>query len=285
MKRGLSALFAVIVAILVATPATAQEFTEGVRSAGMGEAFTATATGTSGIYHNPAGIARAAMYELDATFEYADTGSILNASVADSKTNPAVGAGVGYSYFFGRDLAEDISGHDIRLALGVPVVPDRISLGIGGRYLILDQGEVELMNGITLDAGAIFKVINGVHLGVVGKNLIEQCERELCKSVAPTVISGGFSFGSDVGLTVSGDIGFDITSEEDVSLQFNAGLEYIAVVVPLRVGFQRTDAVDQSLLTFGLGWRSRAAGFDVAYQLDLVDTESMYFLGSFSIYL
>ena len=84
---------------------------------------------------------------------------------------------------------------------------------------------------------------------------------------------------------INGDIGFDVTSKDDVALQYNAGLEYLAVVVPIRVGFQRLDAVDQSMLTFGLGWRSQAAGFDLAYQLDLVDTTRMYFLGSFSIYL
>ncbi|MEZ4458470.1 MAG: hypothetical protein R3E66_01830 [bacterium] len=92
---------------------------------------------------------------------------MLNASISDSKTNPGLGAGVGCSYFIGRDDFESITGHDIRLSIGVPVVPDRVALGVGGRYLKFNDGDVELLNGFTLDAGAIVKVTEGLHFGVV----------------------------------------------------------------------------------------------------------------------
>ncbi len=264
----------------------AQIFTEGTRSAGMGEAYTAVATGGGGLYHNPAGIARTVMYAVDATFEYSPLGSTLNATVVDSKTNPAISAGAGYSYFFGRDENEGVTGHDIRLGLALPVVPDRISIGVGGRYLILDADDVELINGFTLDAGVLAKVAEGLHVGIAGKNLIDQCDRLGCESVAPTTVAAGLAFGSDIGLILSGDVGFDLTTDPDaVQPEYSIGAEYLAVVVPLRAGFNRIEATDQSLLTFGAGWRSRSAGFDLGYQLDLADTDDMYFLGSFSVYL
>ena len=56
---------------LGATTASAQEFTKSARSAGMGEAFVAAATGTLAIPHNPAGLAQTPTYQIDALFEYA----------------------------------------------------------------------------------------------------------------------------------------------------------------------------------------------------------------------
>jgi len=266
--------------------ASAQIFTEGTRSSGMGEAYTAVATGAGGIYHNPAGIARSVMYSVDATFEFSPVGSILNAAVVDSKTNPSLAAGAGYSYFFGRDEADGFDGHDLRLALALPVVPNRISIGVGGRYVMLDADDIEVLNGFTLDAGALVKVAEGLHIGVAGKNLVDQCDNEICEPVVPTTVNLGLSFGSDVGFLVAGDVGFDLTSDEDeIEPLFSVGVEYLAVVIPLRAGFNRIEAIDQSLLIFGAGWRSKTAGFDVGYQLDLADTDDMFFLGLFSIYL
>lgn len=279
------ASFSILAVLLASTPAMAVEFTDGVRSGGMGDAYVAVAEGTGGIYHNPAGIARAVMYALDATFEYGPAGSVLNASIMDSRTNPGIAAGVGYSYHIGRDEAEGIDGHDIRLALAVPVVPDRVSLGVGGRYLLIQDNGVELMNGFTLDAGGIFKVTDGFHVGVVGKNLIDVCDKEACSAIAPLTVSGGLSFATSFGLTLAGDVGFDLSTKEDAALEFAVGAEYLAVMLPLRVGFERREAMDTSMLTFGAGWRSKAAGFDMAYQLDLANTERMIFMGSFAIYM
>lgn len=295
-----SVSFAVVAAalILFAGDVAAQEFTQSVRSAGMGEAFTSVATGTSAIYHNPAGAARAVMYSVDAAYEYTPDGNVLSASVVDSKTNPSIAAGVGYAYMFGRG-DNDVRGHDIRLGLAIPVLPDRISIGAGGRWLIIkdtiltenDEGDevqtdVELMNGPTLDAGIIVKATNSLHFGISGQNLIEQCSKPECRTIAPTMITGGASFGSEIGLVLSVDAGVNLTTGPDPALEAGVGAEYlIQQVVPVRAGYQYRGALDQQLLTFGLGWRSSAAGVDLGYQLDLLDTSNMYFMGSFSVYM
>lgn len=297
MERKIGA--AVFAALAIwSTGASAQEFTQSVRSAGMGEAFTSVATGTSAIYHNPAGAARAVMYSVDAAYEYTPDGNVLSVAVVDSKTNPSIAAGVGYSYMFGRG-DNDVRGHDIRLGLAVPVLPDRISIGLGGRWLIVkdsilsenDEGEevqtdVELMNGPTMDAGIIVRATNALHFGVVGQNLIEQCQKAECAAIAPTIISGGVSLGTEVGLLFSVDAGVNLTTGPDPALEAGAGIEYlIQEVVPIRAGYQYRGALNQQLLTFGAGWRSSAAGVDIGYQLDLIDTSNMYFMGSFSIYM
>src|SRR5690554_6950857 len=141
-------------------PGNFSDETRSARSQGMGEAFTSIANGTGGIYQNPAGVARSVMYSVDGLFEYTPSGTILNASIVDSKTNPSLAAGAGYSYFFGRDELSHLTGHDIRLALGVPVVPDRVAIGVGGRYMIMTDSSGSkddiFIKGFTLDAGLIF---------------------------------------------------------------------------------------------------------------------------------
>lgn len=277
-------VFSLGLVLLIPSLVSAQQLTKGTRPAGMGDAVTATADGANAIQHNPAGIARSVMYAIEGTFEYNPSGSVLNASVSDSKTNPALGAGVSYSYFIGRDKNEDLTGHDIRVGLGVPVVPDRVALGVSGRYLKFNDGDVEVLNGFTLDAGAIIKVTKGLHLGVAGQNLINPCSLDRCQSVAPTTVTGGMGFTADI-FTFSGDVGVDLTSQEKASMLFGGGIEVLLDAVPLRAGFERIDSSDTSNLTFGAGWRTSAAGFDVGYKLNLQNTDDMIFLGSFSIYL
>ncbi|MBA2661731.1 MAG: hypothetical protein H0U74_05510 [Bradymonadaceae bacterium] len=272
-------------------PTELPDFARGVRPAGMGEAYTAVASGTGGIYHNPAGVARTVMYSLEGLFEYTPSGSLLNAAVVDSRTNPVIAAGAAYSYFFGRGELSHLAGHDIRLAVGVPVVPERVSIGIGGRYLILrdSSGEktVNIVQAFTLDAGVIFRVVDLVHLGVAGQNLIDPCDNAaLCRGMAPTTITGGVAVGRETSFVLSGDVGFDLTSLEDPVLNFGVGAEYlIANVVPLRVGFKHRGAVDHNYLTLGGGWRSPSAGVDLSYQHDLQrSSEVGYIAGSFSLY-
>ncbi len=293
-KMSLGALV-LVSALTISASLQAQEFTAGIRPTGMGEAFTAVADGTAAIYHNPAGSARSVMYALDASYEYTPTGNVLSASIIDSKTNPQLSAGLGYSYFFARD--SEVTGHDIRLSLAIPVVPDKISVGVGGRYLIVNDTQtiandagvdtetnVELINGFTLDAGIMVKISPNFHLGVAGQNLIDQCSRVECKTVAPTIIQGGAGFTTEDGLVISGDFGVDLTSGADVGIEFGVGAEYLISVVPIRVGFFRKGVAEQNWVTFGAGWRSKAAGVDAGMKLNIDDVSIFQAGGSISVY-
>lgn len=297
MAKRVVAMFAVAVTVLWTAQVQAQEqgeapvggptFTEGVRPTGMGLAYTGVATGAAAIFHNPGGIASRMMYQVEGTYAYNPAGSVLNASIVDSKTNPDIAAGVSYSYFFGRGDYSNSLGHSARLAVALPVLPERVSVGVGGRYLNVHVDDVQVVHTVTVDAGILFRATDRIQIGVAGQNLVDVCDRdEVCGSIAPTTIAGGLSFGDETSFTLAADGGIDLTSDPDqVQPFFAVGAEYFAGgTVPLRVGYQRQQFSDQNFLTGGLGVRLQTAGIDGGVRVDLNDTDNTYFNGSVSIY-
>ncbi|MFT6400561.1 MAG: hypothetical protein ACJAYU_005339 [Bradymonadia bacterium] len=128
-----------------------------MRSMGMGEAFVGAGSGTGAIYHNPATILSAAIYEGSMGYQHGFTGgtNAIGVSLADAKTNPSVAAGVAYSFGFGNDpqlrtalnAQSSVSNanvrvrdHDIRGAIAFPLVPGTLSVGAGLRYINHSRG-------------------------------------------------------------------------------------------------------------------------------------------------
>ena len=293
-RHILAVLAAALLLVGVTSPAYAQQtdlpsmqYAEGSRPTGMAGAYTAVATGPSGLFHNPAGIATARMYAIGATYEYTPFGNVLNASVVDSQTNPKLSAGAAYSYLIGHDN-EGVSGHDIRLGLAVPIMPETISVGIGGRYAILKEGDSELARGFTLDAGLLFQIIEQFHAGVTAKNILDICNQPVrCRGVMPFAIAAGVSYGSEsTPFRFSGDVGLDINSEaDDVNFQYEVGGEYmIAGAVPVRLGYQYRELDTSNHLTAGFGWRKSRFGIDASTNLNLNDLSSFTISSSINLY-
>ncbi len=263
--RRLSAVVVVVAAVLVAAPEDlgAQSFVDGTRATGMGTAFTGVGTGAEGLYHNPGGIATARMYAVDATFEVTPANSMLNASIIDSTTNPNISMGAGYSYLLER--GSDVTGHDIRLAASVPAVEDTVAVGIGGRYMILNQDDVEYARGFTLDAGIIAQPAGDLRLGLAGKNLIDVCRKpEVCGGVTPRLVELGTAYGDPTQFTVSADVGSNFSQGDGpFTMRVDAGGEYlIGGMVPLRGGYRWRQLTNTHTATFGTGWRSESFGLD-----------------------
>lgn len=278
-------------------PPAIPEFFEGVRASGAGGSHTAVASGVDSIYQNPAGTARARMYVLDGAFSYTPQGALLTTGVVDSKLNPQLSAGFGYSYFIGRGDHEHLSGHDFRGALAIPVVHEQISVGAGVRYLritddrlpdIDEDDDQLLIHGVTIDAGVNFRAAEILHLGLKGENLIDHCADDpQCRGATPTRITGGLGLGEETSFMFSGEAGVDLTSDpEGPRFDAGVGVEYlVAGTVPLRAGFQRRDYVGRNLLTFGVGWHSEEVGVDASYRHDLSDAGQFgYASASFSVY-
>lgn len=280
-------LTALLLSLLLPATGAAQEYISGARPAGTGQAFTSIATGPSGIYHNPAGVPMANMYAVGGNYQFQPSGSILNASIVDSKTNPKVTAGAGYSYLLDHGDSNAASGHDIRLALAVPALEKRFSVGVGGRYLILDDDGTEFARGFTLDGGVIVRILENLHAGVAGKNLIDICSRPVrCRGVAPRTIAGGISYGRSTAFQLSSDVELDLNSEEEnINLEYQFGAEYMAGgSVPLRIGYRHLTLDTSNHVTAGVGWRSARFGADASVDLNVNDISAVTAATSFAIY-
>ncbi len=288
MKRHiLAVVMAVACAGGLAAEAHAQQFVEGARPTGMGGAYTAVGTGASGMYHNPAGIATARMYAIAGTYAYTPAGNLLNASIVDSKTNPNIAAQAGYSYLIGHDDARDPSGHDIRLALAVPALPERVSIGLSGRYLILERDGTEFARGFTLDAGFLFQIVESFHAGLVGKNLIDICQQpERCRGAVPMNVGAGVAYGKTTPFHISADFVADIGSRpEGVAYEIDAGAEYmIGGSFPIRAGYRHRTLQDSHRVSAGFGWRESRFGLDAGANMDLADPASVTVSTTASVY-
>lgn len=273
------------------------EFYGGMRAAGAGGSHTAIASGTDAIYYNPAGVARAPMYVLDGAFSYTPQGSIVGAGIADSKINPQIAGGAAYNFYFGQGENKNLSGHDARIALAIPVVPERVSVGIGVRYLhIIDKSlpKIEdeknsqaLLAGFTGDVGVTVRAHDLVHLGLSGQNLLDHCsDDDACRGTTPTRINLGVGIGQETAFMASGRVALDLTSGPEPLFDFGVGAEYlVAQMIPLRVGFERRAFLEQNMITAGGGWRSEQAGVDFAYRHDLSQTDRFGYLSAgFSVY-
>lgn len=279
------------------SPLRRPEFYEGMRAAGTGGSHTAIASGSDALYHNPAGVARAPMYVLDGAFSYTPQGSIIGAGIADSKINPQIAGGAAYNFYFGQGDNKDLSGHDARLALAIPVVPERVSVGIGLRYLhIIDKSLPKIedeknsqafLTGFTGDVGVTVRAHEMLHLGIAGQNLLDHCrDDDACKGATPTRINLGLGVGQETGFMASGRVALDLTSAPTPLFDFGVGVEYLAAqMIPIRLGFERRAFLDRSLITAGGGWRSEQAGVDFAYRHDLTKPDHFGYLSAgFSVY-
>ncbi len=249
-------------------------YMQGSRPLAMGQAQIALSEGTGGVFQNPAGIARAFMYAGEGTFAYTPDGAILSAAIIDSKTNPAVAAGAGISYYFNRGSGPDVSALDVRVPVAFPIVPERVLVGITGRYTRAEVGPTEVLNGFTLDAGALFRIIEGFHAGVSAKNLIDPCELPACQGYAPLLVGGGLSYtNGEFAVALDGE--FDLnSSDEQTGLNIEVGGEYlIQGTIPIRLGYRRLELTDSNIITGGVGWRSKTAGIDLSYRQDLSRSE------------
>lgn len=124
-----------------------------MRAMAMGGAFVAGGSGVGGLYHNPASLLSAAIYEGNVGYQrnFGSDTNAIGVAVVDAKTNPSIAAGLAWSFGFGRDdqlqrafdqYDDEISrennrirNHDIRAGLAFPVVPRRVGVGVGLHYV------------------------------------------------------------------------------------------------------------------------------------------------------
>ncbi len=282
--RPNSSATALLLLAMIATPSLASaqtsDFAIGARPGGMGRAANAVSRGTDGLFQNPAGISlKTATLDLEGAFMYTPLGNTLSAAVVDPTTNPSVSAGFGVGYSFNNDVTK--TALDLRLPIAIPLVAERVSFGVTGRYVIVTDTSVQIQNGFTLDAGALFRLVDQLHFGVVGKNLIPLCSSQDCQGNTPIELGGGVSYlGREFVAAVDVQAG-DLSTEDAITLDIEGGVEYtVQGMIPLRLGFRREGATGSNHISAGLGWTSPAAAVNLSYEHDLTQSRvGMVMLG------
>ncbi len=277
----LSALTVGLIAALISGESGAQGMTQSARTLGLAGAFTASASGNGALYTNPAGVGATLTYAMEGQYLYQEGLNTFNASVIDSKINPFLAMGAAYSY---EDSTGDgtLSGHDARLVLASQIVPKLLVLGLGGRYLRFDEGDTRVLDGFTLDAGALVRATDGFFIGLSGNNLLDVCGEEgpCMEAGARRAVSGGLAFGSSFGLQVTGEARANLPDADHVTWEYAGGLEFLAAqLLALRGGYRWLDGPGESVVAAGLGLRSPSAGIDLAYTHNIDSGEYRFSVG------
>jgi len=287
-SRAIAFSLGVLVVTLVSVAAEAQEVAATSRSAGMGEAMTAGVSGTSALWHNPAGISSAIMYSAEAGYYY-DSQSGTNgvtANVIDTKSNPDLGAGLAFTYETASP--KDGPGYEayhVKGGFAIPLVDGLVKMGGGVRYTTASLDGKNVVEALTADAGIMVQPLESLSIGVAGLNLVNGgYEEEM-----PSLLSIGLALGSlRYGFYLGGDVLFNLSAEvPEEARTWRAGAEYLAgEAFPLRAGFQYDELVDEKTVTVGAGFRDSATaiGFDASYQHNLDNKAERVFIGSLSAY-
>ena len=246
---------------------TARNILSTTRGYGVANAMCASASGTSAVWHNPAGIAEAIMYSVDASYLYdhETSGHGVEVNVVDSKTNEYVSAGLGFLYEYGKP---DESQHLInaRFGLAVPLADRLISLGVTALYSYLRYNDEKVVSQFSMDAGIIVRPLEWLTIGFAAQNLIVGSNADYM----PRIISFGIAAGSiEYGFNVMFDASFNPNAENiGKSADYSVGAEYLLKkLVPIRAGY-RYEADNHHVLAVGLGYRDSGGlfGIDLAYQ-------------------
>lgn len=267
----------------------AEDLPNNSRATGMGSALTAGSSGSAAIWHNPAGVLAATMYAAEAGYAYHTPTSTsgLTASILDTKSNPNFGLGLAFTYeTVSRDNMLAREAYHVRMAGAFPLADGFLRLGSTLRYTYLDRADQDVLEALIMDAGLVLQFTDAISLGFTAHNLVNGgYDQDL-----PLTLSAGLAFApSAVGLLLSGDVVFDLTTPDDQSGRtWRAGAEYlIQATMPLRVGYNFSENTDASYISAGAGFRdaSRAVGFDLGYLQNLDLSSDRSILASLSLYL
>lgn len=263
---------------------------ETARGMAMGLGARASATSTSGLAYNPAGLSIGRLYHIESAVGYEPQESRFNvgASLIDSYSGP-VNAGVNFRYVHGNGYSGH-GGYDGRVALGLPL-GEHFAIGLTGRYMSFwREGQEEadpFAEHVTFDAAIRVTPIEGLHIAALGYNLID-----VGSPLAPLQAGGSISYTIDGAFTLAFDGLADFTTfqNEDGSMRPEAMLggaaEYFTGEVPIRAGYIYDSGRGLHYVTAGVGWMNREMGIDIAWRQQVTGpTLSTWLVGSYRYFI
>lgn len=240
------------------------------RHAATGGAQRALSTSIGALFVNPANIANGRVYHVGSFAQIWPEASrqSYGAAASDSVLSSTGLAGAaGATYNFQDSDGIDRKWTDVRVALAYPF-SDQFFIGLGGRYLFLEQNgrgplgaslassglrDQDIVSAVSFDAGATLKLGESFSVAVVGNNLGNPGHGFL-----PTSVGGGIGFSRSV-LAVEADVVADFTTWEETRLRAMGGLDILlAQRFALRGGYRFDQGAESHAVSFGGGYIERA---------------------------
>ncbi|MEL6546233.1 MAG: hypothetical protein AAFQ82_16515, partial [Myxococcota bacterium] len=247
----------------------------GVRAPSMGGAHRGVGTSNDTLYLNPAGMAIAQRYSLDAGYAFSpfDNLNRFNVSVVDSKSGPVAG-GVGYTLVNGDGDGLDANIQRFYGALAYSLIPN-LTLGATVRHIrgslsdaINEDGErvereVRAWNG---DIGLAAQ-FGSIGAGLVYQNVLNADEED--ELFTPRTLGGGISFTTGP-LVLAADA---VNRIDDDEFSYNVGAEYfLQESYALRAGYAYEPFVDregqgdnESIVSGGLAYITGQGAVDLGF--------------------
>ncbi|MEP7122336.1 MAG: hypothetical protein ABJE95_15550 [Byssovorax sp.] len=261
---------------------------ETTRSGAMGGALRALGSGTSALFLNPAAMTTTRVYHIEAQAQFSPEAGrqIYGGNVVDSVTGRLAGA-ASFSGGFVDPNATHRSLIDVRAGLAYPV-SDRFSIGLGGRWLKLNQQAIiapfaldgisgglgdpagkrdsrfSFVNALTFDVGLTARLGDNVYLSAVGQNLTYPNN-----GLLPTTVGGGLGY-ANANLSVEADGIADLSSWGKPTARIMAGGEYLAGDhFPIRLGYRFDQGAKLHTLSAGLGYISNEFSIEASVKRTL----------------
>ena len=264
---------------------------ETARSMAMGLGARASATSTSAVAQNAAGLSIGRHYHIETAVTYLpQVGRFTSGgAVADSFSGP-VNMGVNFRYVHGNG-EEGHGGYDGRISLGLPL-GDNFAIGASGRYISFwREGEENADDDpyaehITIDGSIRVTPVPGLHFAALGYNLID-----VGSALVPVMVGGSASYTIDNTFTLAFDGLADLSTYkyEDGTIrpegQFGGALEFFTGEIPIRAGYMYDTGRDLHYVTAGLGWMNESLGIDLAVRQQVTGPLDTWMLASFRYFI
>jgi len=236
---------------------------------------------TTAVFVNPANLPLYRVYHLEgiAAFSPEARRQSYGGAVVDSSTSRLAGG------FGGTWSQMDPDGirrtwTDLRLTLAYPL-GERVSLGVTGRYLRVNQGtqrgpfggtlasdgtrDEPIVSEFTFDAGAAVAITEQLRLAVSGRNLTAPGH-----GLMPVVVGGGLGWSNQT-VTVEANSLVDFTTFGSARMRLMAGGEFlIADRFPVRAGYRFDAGMKTHALGLGAGYVDRRFSVEVGGRRDIV---------------
>lgn len=267
-------------------PPPAEDF-ETTRGMAMGPGGArASAASTSALHYNPANLALARTYHIEAFAGYRpqSTRFEFGASLVDSFSSP-VAMGVSYRYILGNGQYGH-AGMEGRVALAM-AVSDAFSIGVAGRYVSFwregprPEGDNRgpYAEGVTMDASIRVTPLPGFHIAAIGQNLID-----FGSPLVPRLAGGSASYTIDNTFTIAIDGLADLSTFTNVdgSLRpeaiLSVGAELFTGEVPIRAGYGFDTGRSIHQITVGVGYVRPEFGIELSYRQQIVGDDDTWLM-------